>query len=270
MKYEMKHLVCLVVFVMVAFSMSAQDAADTKSRMNQIKRDTTYLYGDATMQDPTEAVVLAKDFLKASVKQWLNEKGLGEDVLKTVDHDEIVSWCDTMSVARGSMYRGFAYICKYDMYKDEFRPSRPDPVVLDKIVIPSSSQTVISGSGLTVTVEKDDVDVADPEPEPVEEKKPDYNEMFRSILVSMTDMEKLKEFLGTAPYADMYSHGPVGFSTDPAVIANGYLVVYDSETGMIASVLSPKNPKRTNLSTGEPDSTVNYAGYDAWWICNKQ
>ena len=263
MKQKKRCLIVFVLFVMAMSALHAQEVTDVKARINQIKRDTTYLYGDATMQNEGEAVSLAKDFLKAAVRQWLNEKELEPVALKTVDHDEIVSWCDTLTVIRGSMYRGFAYICKYDLYKEEFRPSEPEPVVIDKIVISSSSQTVISGSGLTVTVEKDDT----PEPEV---KEPDLGEVFKTGLVGMTDMEKLKAFLDSEPFADIYEHGPVDFSTDPAVIAGGYLVVYDADTGAIASVLSPKNPKRTNLRTGEPDSTVNYAGYNAWWICKKQ
>lgn len=263
MKQGKKNLIVFALFVTAMSNLHAQDAAEVKARINQIKRDTTYLYGDATMQNESDAVSLAKDFLKAAVRQWLNEKELESVVLKTVDHDEIVSWCDTMTVIRGGMYRGFAYISKYDLYKDEFRPSEPEPMVIDKIVISSSSQTVISSSGLTVTVEKEDV----PEQEM---KEPDLGEVFKTGLVDMPDMEKLKAFLNTEPFACIYDHGPVDFSTDPAVIAGGYLVVYDAETGVIASVLSPKNPKRTNLRTGETDSTVNYAGYNAWWICKKQ
>lgn len=87
---------------------------------------------------------------------------------------------------------------------------------------------------------------------------------FEQELLQQSRLDGVRQLLRRSEYAD-YESGMVERTTDRRMLEQAMLVIFRSD-GTVAAVLSPKNPKRTNLRSGSTDSTVNYPGCGALWI----
>ena len=123
----MKRLVTIFLAVL-GFSLTAEaqisvdkqlgalDAEQTKARINQIKRDSCYLYGEGTMPTKEEADELAMNNLVANIEEWCATQP-GGDAPNMVG-SSVLRGYPMMSTMRGNMYRSFAYA-----HKSEILPS---------------------------------------------------------------------------------------------------------------------------------------------------
>lgn len=295
---------------------AAQDEEDVKTRINRIKRDTSYLYGEATMPTREEAMTLAKDFLCSYIEQWISETHDAGKIRSVVARD-LVADCEELSLMRGSMFRAFAYVLKSDLYAvdtdavaipvaagaAQTRDSARTPAAGSEDAL---SQIPEEGSGTEevplVAESRIDAGASDgdapggAEPPAVfgSQTVPDassgaelssggdplsaagqsapaetlYDRLVHDLCDMLTSTE-VERLLQCGDYASACSFGEVTQNTRPQDISSGILVIYKSANREISALLSPKSPKRTNLKTGREDSTVNYPGCRAMWICLK-
>lgn len=298
----MKKLLLLTLSLLCLADIVRAQEEDTKTRINRIKRDTSYLYGEATMPSREEAMTLAKDFLRSYIEQWIAETRDTQTIRSVVARD-LVADCEELSLMRGDMFRAFAYVHKSDLYAVDTkavsipvtapseaesgrggevpaeagaaaetpvavtdgaqpRDARPDPALLAAGTAASEPPVPAAAEGAGSV----------PEPMPSEDaaasERAFYDQLVRD-LCGMQSRPEIERLLRSETYASACTFGEVGYATRPQDIEKGILVIYKPGSNVISALLSPKSPKRTNLKTAAEDSTVNYPGCRAMWICLK-
>ena len=107
-----KTLFTLVVSLLLAVTTFAQES--TSKQINKIKRDSDYLYAEATMETAEEALSVARELLMQQVQEYIGEKeklSQAKDVLvKNVNAKS-----ESISMMRGTMFRMFVYVKKNDI-----------------------------------------------------------------------------------------------------------------------------------------------------------
>ena len=107
-----KTLFTLVVSLLLAVTTFAQES--TSKQINKIKRDSDYLYAEATMETAEEALSVARELLMQQVQEYIGEKeklSQAKDVLvKNVNAKS-----ESISMMRGTMFRMFVYVKKSDI-----------------------------------------------------------------------------------------------------------------------------------------------------------
>lgn len=148
----------------------------------------------------------------------------------TLDARQILSDCSVLCVKRGSLYLALAYISK------------------EQIGTGAVTETTLVES------------------EPELKEKQFTSEDVSVLLLTTERIGDLKEQISKGSAASVCTWGEIDEQTRPSQLSNAYLVIYNPSSSKIVAVLSPRNPRRTNLFTGNVDSTSNYPGHHACWI----
>lgn len=108
----MKRLILLPLTLLgITLTAEAQmTAEEVSSKINEIKREADYLYGESTAASKEEAMEIAKDLLILNIEEWLatQENTTGKELVAA----EIATASHEMNTMRGSRYRAFAYVKK--------------------------------------------------------------------------------------------------------------------------------------------------------------
>ena len=312
----MKRLVTIFLAVL-GFSLTAEaqisvdkqlgalDAEQTKARINQIKRDSCYLYGEGTMPTKEEADELAMNNLVANIEEWCATQP-GGDAPNMVG-SSVLRGYPMMSTMRGNMYRSFAYAHKSEILPsyaattetpaEESAPAEEvavAPVVeaaptveaapattltaeeqaaLAELNISEGAAATIAAATSTaaaeVATEPAPAPIAEPAPAPVvvAEPEPAPAPSFpMDELVALKTIDEVKQFLGN--HGDTCAHGDVTRSMDLEMVGQAMLIVYNISDGKVRTILDKKqeNGKRVNYFSRYEDSTRNYKGCGAWWV----
>ena len=121
-------LLCVCMMSCVSGFAQGTEMVDTLNDINSIKRDTSYVYAEATMKDAVEARSSASAILELKIYEWLrnNNRGLNTDSLVTASKD---GWLTLVS-KRGDYKRAFVYVSKRKIL-----PAAEKPVpVADELV----------------------------------------------------------------------------------------------------------------------------------------
>ena len=93
--------------------MSFSAAQDATKNINTVKRDTMYIYAEATMKDLSEAYNGARAILEMKVGDWVRKQHPGEGIevciVKAKEHFV------QLETRRGDFYRAFVYVRKSDI-----------------------------------------------------------------------------------------------------------------------------------------------------------
>ena len=82
-------------------------AQNSMSEINRIKRDSGYLYGEATLDQKDAAVKLAYEMLEVEIKNWAANK---DPKISSVLASQVFNYADTIILHRRNMVRAFAYV----------------------------------------------------------------------------------------------------------------------------------------------------------------
>ena len=108
----MKKTILLWVYLFISAPGQAQgiNGVDSLNNINAIKRDTSYIYAEATMKDAIEAQSCAKAILEMKINDWLRDEHpeLNSDSLVSNSRDK---WFDIVT-RRGKYKRAFVYVDK--------------------------------------------------------------------------------------------------------------------------------------------------------------
>lgn len=145
----MKKIVMLMAFMFCATLSFAQN--ESLEKINKIKKNNSYLYGESTMPTKEEASSVAMEILQQDIRQWAvsHSKKKVEKVVAT-DVSNIV---DSIVTKRVNMFRVFLYVKKSKLipiFHDEGLVI-VDPDAEDKSDLKESEDTV---SKAEVVVEK--------------------------------------------------------------------------------------------------------------------
>jgi len=288
----------VLLSLFLAFGLSAM-AQRTMSDINRIKRDKSYLYGEATLDSKDAALKLAYELLEVEIKNWATQKSAD---ISTVLASGINDFADTIILPRGNMVRAFAFVKTSNLKTLKgknlaVKVDQPLPEKTDTMSAPVAEESVpvaeepVPVAGKTVPVAEESVPVAEDSvpvaevPTPVvEERTPETDtpspvvdspvtkartiedDVLEQLLPITTfyDLEETMKPLKAA--GKILEYGKYATMTDPGAC---YLIVYDRQA-KIKAILDKGTTVRKNLKTGADDSEKNYHGCGAIWFKVKQ
>lgn len=227
MNYKTIIMLCLLLF---GVCVHAQDNdVKVKKQINSIKKNSQYLYGEATAESEVEAKDLAEDILYQEINQWAAQKKRLKNSPNIVvsNKKELQT---AFSLPRGNMYRYFVYVKKSDIM-----PGENVEVIYNNIPEASKVEHI---------------------PQPSAEQ--DYPEAVK-IIASYTDYYNMADKI-----KDLKAEGKIRHYARYASLEKPeiyYLAIYNTE-GKVVAVLTP-GTNRTNVKTSQPDKVTNYSGCGA-------
>lgn len=272
MKQKLFGIMLLLLF---ALSMQGQRSM---ADINRIKRDKSYLYGEATLDKKEAALKLAYELLEAEIKNWAQQKSAN---ISSVIASHIYDYADTIILSRGNMVRAFTYVKVSDLKSvkgKEMVVKIKDPVVTTD----SENKSPVVEPEIA-----EEEPAADPEPlkkEPVVEsnpvkEEPVIEETPEKAPVKTVEEEVLEQVMSVTSFYDLEKtmkplkeagkitdFGKYTTIKDPA---NCYLIIYDQQA-VIKAVLGKGTTSRKNMKSGLADSEKNYHGCGALWFKVKQ
>ena len=245
----MKRLLILLALAISCLSIcEAQTVADVTKNINKVKRDTMYIYAEATMKDLNEAYNGARAILEMKVGDWVRgqhpEEGIEVCIVKAKEH------FIQLETRRGDFYRAFVYVRKSDIMpvadKSEVTVFEVAPVVQ-----PNQAQAAPA-----IIISED---------APIEEKKAPILELTSEE----KQMKQVRSFYEVEPYIK-------GLKSKDKLIAYGkyatmpenedcHLFVYDKQ-GNISALLRKTGDIQYNLNTLKEDNVKNYKNCGAIWF----
>ena len=231
----------LIWGLLAAFSLTA--LADDFDRIIDIKlHSDQYLWGEARVQNREDAIQIAQDLLLDEVNEWRAGHASALSAREMMDLHEVVC------VQKGRLYLALAYIAK-----DRLTGAAPAPVV------PEPAEATLELVEVPVTG-------AEAAVEPEESRSDEAVALILATPKIDTLLEKLQQ-------EEWLQHccvwGEIDANTRPSDLNKSYLVVYHPTSRDVVAVLTPREPNRINLFTGEKDSTSRYPGHKALWITVK-
>ena len=203
---------------------------DMVSKINAVKMDSTYLYGEATLKSRAEASSSAKHNLQINIMEWIEKETNNPCRLILTP---LIQNADSMITKRAQMFRFFTYVRK-DLIKAKLQREGINignvELHPDTILVSNNYQNKSSVLKLIMEVKS-------------------FHQLKRVI-------EPL------AAKGVISSYGKYATMTQPS---DSYLIIYDPQ-GNIRAFLGKGNSSRKNLATGQDDSEHNYSGCGAIWF----
>ncbi len=221
-------LLSVLVAMLVAAFATADGNDETKKKINSIKKDSQYLYAEATASTEDEAHDIAEEILYDEINEWAATKKKLQNSASLAVNNKQSLWT-TISLPRGNMFRSFIYVKKSDIL-----PVENSEVIGNANVVPDKAETMES------TVEE-----IWPEAVTTLAGCTEYTDLAAKIK-QMKAEGKLESY---ARYAQL---------DNPEAC---YLAIYNKE-GKVLAILSPGSDRR-NVATGRPDGVKNYSGCGA-------
>ena len=219
-------------------------------KINSIKKNSAYLYGEATVSTLEQATTLAYEELQREVYAWLQN-----DSLSVKDINQL---SDTVMVRIVNVYRVFAYV-----EKSKLKSLPPDTVKKDTV---QAKAPIVKK-----TLEKKDSTLFTDSVRQVinkrffgkEGKKRQRENDALLRLKKAKNFFELKEIMQPLKdKGDIIDYGKYATAKHPELC---YLIVYDP-AGNICALLGKGKDVRKNLKTGNDDSIKNYRGCGAIWF----
>ena len=245
----MKRLLFIITVAITCLPISkAQTAADVTKNINKVKRDTMYIYAEATMKDLNEAYNGARAILEMKVGDWVREQhpseGIEVCIVKAKEHFL------QLETRRGDFYRAFVYVRKSDIMpvadKSEVTVFEVAPV--DQPDQPKAAPAIIIS-----------------EDAPVEEK----NAPVLELTSEEKQMKQVRSFYEVEPYIKgLKSKGKISAYGKYATMPEDedcHLFVYDKQ-GNISALLRKSGDIQYNLNTLREDNVKNYKNCGAIWF----
>ena len=244
----MKRIICCILTFVLVMSASAGDWRLEK--INSIKKNGSYLYGEATVSTLEQATTLAYEELQREVYAWLQNDSLSVK--------DINSLSDTVMVRIVNVYRVFAYVEKSKLKSEPARTNKEDTVQAKVPVVEN------------VLEKKDSTLFTDSVRQVINKRffgkegkmKQRQNDALLRLKKAKNFFE-LKEIMQPLKdKGDIVDFGKYATAKEPEKC---YLIVYDP-AGNICALLGKGKVVRKNLKTGNDDSIKNYRGCGAIWF----
>lgn len=245
----------MILSLMLVVCGIAQAMDQKMERVNAIKKNPDYLYGEATMKELTEAEILAFELLQAEVDAWLEQKApynsSVDKELPSITH-HIRQMADTLVLRRAGMYRVFAYLKKSALQS------------VTDVQPPSEQETPHTPNQLQVSpVQKEKEHLITPEMERFIKRQFMQRNGAIERIKGAKNFFELKTILPPLKEQGLVAdYGKYATADNPE---DCYLIVYDI-AGNIKALLDRGETIRLNLKTGKEDSIENYRGCGAIWV----
>lgn len=230
-------------------SANAQSASDVIKNINNVKRDTSFIYAESTTKDLSDAYNNARAILEMQVGEWVRKQHPSEDIeVCIVKAKEHFMQFDTR---RGELYRAFVYVRKSDIMPVEDK----NEVAVFEVAPAVKQETPVISRAVIVTEEPPVVAVEEP----------------RTIELTPEEkqMKSIKNFYDVEPFINgLKSKGLLKaygkYATMPSD-EDSYLFVYNRQ-GIISALLRKRGQTQYNLNTLKEDNVKNYKNCGAIWF----
>lgn len=216
--------------------------------INHIKRDTTYLYGEATMPTLKSADSLARKELALKVREWMYQQTDQTDSTE-IDDSRLSPYISVLTNRRADMIRGFAYIQKDDLRRLLNHKDTVQGTIMAKPIEDTDSIVkVVNISKFRKPLKRDDV--------------------LKQILKAKNFFELRDTMKTLIKQGAVSNYGKRETCKQPEAC---YWIVYD-RAGNIKAILGKGQSIRKNFKTGRVDSLTNYQGkgYAGIWFQIKE
>ena len=283
-----KRLLAVIAF-MLCFSASFAQTDNVQKEINSVKRDTAYIYAEATMKKIEDAIEGAKAVLELQMTEWLKSQGMsGTETCVTKAKENIM----TLQTKRGNFHRAFLYVKKSDIItfasesnvlvmklsegksKDNKASKTTKPA---KPAAPAKPSTPVADDDTYMTPKKETAS----KPQKVKKEKEQKEEMV-SVVQSINDglnstaerqMKNVANVSDIKPlilsWVDGEKVAPNNYGQTSTLPTSGdfHAFVYD-RSGNVVAALRHKDGKTFNLNTLEADDMANYKGkgYGVFWV----
>lgn len=241
----MKRLLFVLSFII--FHLSFSYAQNVAQDINKLKRDTMYIYAEATMKDLNEAYNGARAILEMKVGEWVRAQhpaeGIELCIVKAKEHFV------QLETRRGDFFRAFVYVKKSDIL-----PVADKSEVTVFEVAPAAKPNQIETKP-AIIVEESPVEV---------EKAPELE-----LTSEEKQMKQIRSFYDVEPYVKgLKNNGKLKAYGKYATMPTGedcHLFVYDKQ-GNISALLRKSGAMQYNLYTLKEDNVKNYKNCGAIWF----
>ena len=238
----------LFSFSFIICQLSFCVAQDVAKDINKIKRDTMYIYAEATTKDLNDAYSAARAILEVKVGDWVRSQypneGIEVCIVKAKDH---LLQLDTR---RGDLYRAFVYVRKSDILPIADK-SEVTVFEVGQVAKPDNAEAVPSD----VISEDAPIEVVKA---PVLELTSEEQQM--KLISSFYDVEPYIKGLKSKGKLKKYGK----YATMP-IDEDCHLFVYDKQ-GNILAIIRKSGASQYNLNTLNEDNVKNYKNCGAIWF----
>ena len=259
----------LVASLMLATMAWAQESPS--KQINQIKRNSSYLYAEATMESPKEALSAARELLMQQVKEYIGTKSKfmdTEDVLVK----NINGKCESLSMMRGTMHRMFVYVKKSDIEAISNATAFNTTTNTTKVIVEQSMPPISAPEQSVDPVEEsnDEQDFGSSsttnssQGEAVESSDlPAWQLQAINELMDCQDINAVKaKFNRLKAEYKLKKYG----TPDKCTSVNDAFWVIFKQDGSVATVLGPGSSERVSYRDMHYSSLDNYKGQNALWF----
>ena len=244
----MKQILSFTILIILPISVGAQSTDEVAKNINTIKRDTTYIYAEATTSNVDSAIYSAKAILEVKVSEWIRSQHPAESfdvcIAKAKEHTFDVR------TRRGNFQRAFVYVNKHDILPIS---DRREVVVFEvasaqETAMPTSTkealseEPVVSGESTQPTITLTD-----------EEQKLAAMTNLSQLNVFLVDMKKQQRLAGYGKADTM----PKDIDID--------ICICDKQGHVVAMLRRQPDGTCINLKTLQSDSPTNYPHAAVWF-----
>lgn len=252
-----------------AICISAQEITPAK-QINAIKRDSSYVYAEATDVTVPQAYDAANVQLMLQIKEYIVSQGMKDDDILIKDK---AAKCERIEMARGDKYRVFVYVKKTDIM------SAQSVTIIPKSALQAMGSTPPSIQPTTVEPEKELVE----EPKVMKSNNDlttkenevavheaigqlkDWQQTLIGNLMNCTDMDDCLTYLNKMKVQNKVKKMG-GKSDTPRNSQQTFYAIF-SPTGKLKALLGKEdNGSRMNYMSKHADQLTNYSTDDQIWF----
>lgn len=243
-----RRILLLVLGIMMVLPALCQES-DSK-KINKIKRNSQYLYAEATMKDPIEAHNTAIELLNGYIDEYVQSKKKFKSSDNIIIKD-MASNSEKIQMKRGEMTRVFVYVKKSDIIPAENSSMRVNAGKKEDVDNPKSGVTQTTLDGQDVT---GDTSLRLPIA---------WQQEIVDNLLACETLIEAKALLNRQK--SEYKVKRVGAASNCPNKTNCFWVIGDAN-GEIVTVLGPGSDQQTNFKTLQADALDNYPDATAIWF----
>lgn len=262
----MRTIVTSFMLFCISLCSFGQSSSEIKSRINDIKRSSSYLSAEATMATPEESMNTAKELLVQEINEWISTKRKGGQV-KNVVLQDINTYTQRLDMKRGVKTRAFVFVKK----KDIVLIFGNGQIVLNEDEKGNDLQTLSSISENKKEVEETK------EPMPAVAEKTNANEVEPSQKAKLTPETALQSIMkaGTMSemknvFASLKAEGMIEYGVFKSSLDKGtcYLLFYSKE-GVVKGIVKKVGSYYSDPLTGKKANIMDYNGNGVYWFTLK-
>jgi len=251
-----KKTCCCILATLLASQMAAQDVSPSK-RINNIKRDSQYIFAEATGKTSEEATEMANMLLEKYIGEYIEQQEK-LDVANNVIVKDACSTSEKIEVPRGTMTRVFVYV-----KKSNIEPAQSVQTInreqRQQANLPETTvEEIESVSETTLEMETTREAANDP-------SLPMWQMRVIMEIAKQTSLIDVRQKLNT--YKVQHKVKRIGMPAEPCQTPDGAFYVFADAGGQVTALLGRQSGNgRLNYLTGQQDSLEAHSSETRMWF----